>query len=112
MAKNQLVPERKKKSFTEISDIIKSPSSHAKLKSYIDEAVNAKIKILDQNEAIKGLRDSAVEELGLQPKMFNFLVSLLFNNNFDEKLAEIGEQETAIEGLMQTGSSAKSSDDE
>ena len=111
MAKNQLAVPGKKKSFTEISDIIKNPSSHAKLKSYIDEAVNAKIKILDQNEAIKGLRDSAVEELGLQPKMFNFLVSLLFNNNFDEKLAEIGEQETAIEGLMQTGPS-KSSDDE
>ena len=112
MAKNQLALPGKKKSFTEISDITKNPSSHAKLKSYIDEAVNAKIKILDQNQTIKGLRDSAAEELGLQPKMFNFLVSLFFNNNFDEKLAEIGEQETAIDALMQTGSSAKSSDDE
>jgi|SRR5579859_1531300 len=111
MAKNQLVVPGRKKSFTEISDIIKNPSTNSKLKAFIDEAVNAKIKILDQNEAIKGLRDEALNQLGLQPKMFNFLVSLMFNNNFDEKLHEIGEQETAIEGLMQTGSSAKSDDE-
>ncbi len=107
MAKNQLVVPGKKKQFTEMSDIIKNPSKLSKLKSFIDEAVNDKIKILDRNESIKRLREEAVNELGIQPKMFSFLVSLMFNNNFDEKLAEIGEQETAIEALLQTNPSKK-----
>jgi len=111
MAKNQLVVPGKKKQFTEISSIIKNPSSLSQLKIFIDEAVNDKIKILDRNESIKRLREEAVEKLGIQPKMFNALVSLFFNNNFDEKLAEIGELETAIDGLMQTGP-VTSKDDE
>lgn len=103
MANQLALPGRAKKQFTEISDILKNKSQRAKLQSFIDEAVRCKTKILDENESIKGLRDSAVEELGIQPKMFSALVSLFFNNNFDEKLAEIGELETAIDGLMQTG---------
>jgi hypothetical protein len=98
---NQLaVPGSRKNKFAEIEDIVKNTTQRAKLQNYIDEAVRHKIKILDENEHIKSIREAAVEELSLQPKMFNLLVSVFFNNNFDEKKLELEQFQTAIE-LMQ-----------
>lgn len=91
-----------KKNFKDVSDILKNPSEAAKLQNYIDEAVICKTKILDQQEAIKGLRQSAAEEVNIEPKMFSALVSMFFNNNFDQKKAELAKLEEAIDALMQT----------
>jgi len=98
MAKNQLVV-KKGKSFRDITEILKNKADRAKLQTYIDEVVRCKQKILDENESIKSLRDSAVDELGIEPRMFTSLVSLFFNNNFDQKKEEITKLEAAIDAL-------------
>lgn len=102
MAKNQLVVGSGKKSFLEVTTIIAQPAQRAKLQNYIDEVVRSKTKILDENETIKTLRDTAVEELNIEPKMFSALVSLYFNNNFEQKRDELEKLEAAINALMQT----------
>jgi hypothetical protein len=91
------------KAFDDINDILRVTAKRAKLQTYIDEVVRCKTKILDENESIKGLRDSAVEELNIQPKMFNTLVSLFFNNNFEQKREELEQLECALDTLMQAG---------
>ena len=90
-----------KKPFADVSDILKNEMKRKKLQSYIDEVVRCKQKILDENESIRALRESAVDELEIQPKMFNSLVSLHFNNNFEEKREEIEQLDCAIELLLQ-----------
>lgn len=102
MARNlpTAVTGKKGKNFREITDIMNNPSDRNKLQNYIDEAVRCKTRILDENESIKGLKDSAVETLGIEPKMFGTLVSLFFNNNFDQKKAELEKLEAAIDALM------------
>lgn len=99
------------KAFDDINDILRVQTKRAKLQNYIDEVVRSKTRILDENETIKGLRDSAVEELNIKPKMFNTLVSLYFNNNFEEKRLEIEELECAIDTLMQVETKALDSED-
>lgn len=89
------------KAFDDVNDILRVPAKRAKLETYIDQVVIAKTKILDLNETIKGLRDSAVEELNIKPKTFSNLVSTFFNNNFEEKLHELEEFENALSTLMQ-----------
>ncbi len=100
MNHNQLVVG--KKHFTEVTTVLNSKSQRAKLQNYIDEVVRCKTKILDENESIKNLRNAASEELNIEPKMFSALVSLFFNNNFEQKREEIEQLEAAINALMQT----------
>lgn len=103
MSKNQLALGSKKKQFVEVTTVIASPALRSKLQNYIDEVVRCKAKILDENESIKVLRDAAVEELNIEPKMFSALVGLYFNNNFEQKRDELEKLEAAITALMQTG---------
>ncbi len=105
MAKNQLAVSGGKKQFTEVTTIMNNSSQRAKLQNYIDEVIRCKTKILDENESIKTLRDAAVEELNIEPKMFSTLVSLFFNNNFDQELEKINQLEAVINAVMGTGSS-------
>lgn len=101
MSKNQLaVIGKKGKNFRDVTEIYNNLAERAKLQNYIDEAVRCKTRILDEQESIKTLRDSAVDELGIEPKMFSTLVSLFFNNNFDQKKAEIEKLEAVIDALM------------
>lgn len=102
MPKNALATTGKKQ-FIEVTTLIKDPSQRSKLQNYIDEVIRCKTKILDEQESIKALRDAAVEELNIEPKMFTQLVSLFFNNNFEQKRAELERLEAAINALMQTG---------
>jgi len=102
MPKNQLVKVGKKNQFVEVTTVLKDSAQRSKLQNYIDEVVRCKTKILDENESIKTIRDAAVEELNIEPKMFNSLVSLFFNNNFEQKREELEKLEAAINALMQT----------
>jgi hypothetical protein len=102
MPKNALATTGKKQ-FIEVTTLIKDPAQRSKLQNYIDEVIRCKTKILDEQESIKALRDAAVEELNIEPKMFTQLVSLFFNNNFEQKRAELERLEAAINALMQTG---------
>ncbi len=92
----------KKNQFTEVTTILKNDHQRAKLQNYIDEVVRCKTRILDQNEGIKSIKEAAVNELNIEPKMFNSLVSLFFNNNFEQKKEELEKLEAAINALMQT----------
>lgn len=110
MAKNQLATTGKAKKFRDVHEILQNPSDRAKLQNYVDEAVRCKTKILDEQESIKTLKESAVEKLAIEPKMFMTLVSLFFNNNFDQKKAEIEKIEMALEALaMNTNIATQSS---
>ena len=102
MAKNQLAVGGKKQ-FSDVATIVSQPAMRAKLQTMIDEVIVCKTKVLDLNETIKATREAAVEELAIDPKMFNALVSLYFNNNFEEKRLELQNLDNAIESLMQTG---------
>lgn len=93
-------PKASKKEARRIEDILNNSSDRSKLQNFIDEAVRCKVKIADEQESIKGLRETAMEEIGIEGKMFNQLTSLFFNNNFSEKQAELEKLENAIELLM------------
>lgn len=99
MARSQLAVVGKKQ-FVEVTTVLADATQRAKLQNYIDEVVRCKAKILDENETIKALRESAVEELNIEPKMFNALVSTFFNNNFQQKRDEHQQILDAIDAIM------------
>jgi hypothetical protein len=93
---------RAKKTKTEprrIEDILNNSKDKAVLQNFLDEAVRCKVRISDEQESIKAMREEAMEKTGIEGKMFNALLALFYNNNFDEKKAEIDNLETAIELL-------------
>lgn len=97
MARNALTAGGKnKKNFVEIATILQSPVMKAKLQNCIDEVLRCKTAILDKQEDIRSIREAAVDDLNIEPKMFNALVSMYFNNNFDQKLEELSKLEQAI----------------
>ena len=98
MPKNAVAVAKK---FNDIADILRNDAQAKRLQAIIDEVVLCKQKILDENESIRALRETAVDDLGIQPKIFNALVSLHFNNNFEEKREEIDQLDTAIEHMLQ-----------
>jgi len=101
---NQLaVIGKKGKNFKDVTAILNNPSDRRKLQQYLDESVVLKTQILDKQTSIKTLRDSAVDELGIEPKMFTSMVSMLFNNNFEEKQSELERMQEAITSLMNHG---------
>lgn len=97
--KNAVALKGGSKQSADITTILKDPSQRGRLQNYIDEAVRCKIKIADEQESIKGLREAAIDDLNIEPKMFNTLVTLFFNNNFEQKKAEIEKIEAAINAL-------------
>lgn len=98
MPKNAVAVAKK---FNDVADILRNDAQAKRLQAIIDEVVRCKQKILDENESIRALRETAVDDLGIQPKIFNALVSLHFNNNFEEKREEIDQLDTAIEHMLQ-----------
>jgi chemotaxis methyl-accepting protein methylase len=93
-----------KKQFAEISTILNNRTSRDKLQGFIDEVIISKTAVLDANNHIKSIREAAVDTLNIEPKMFNSLVSVFFNNNFDQKREELEKMEIALSLLMQTNS--------
>lgn len=83
-----------------IEDILNNSADKAKLQNFLDEAVRCKVRISDEQESIKCLREEAMEKVGIEGKMFNTLLALFYNQNFDEKKAEIDSLEIALELLM------------
>lgn len=92
------------KQFTDVTTIVKDQSLNAKLQGYIDETIRCQTKILDEKKSIKDIKDAAVEDLGIDPKMFTRIVDMFFNNSFEQKLDELSRLETAIHALMQVNS--------
>jgi CBS-domain-containing membrane protein len=75
-------------------------SDRKKLTNFIDEAVIQRTKIKTTKEDLKAIVDEAKEQLDIEPKLFNALVSITEKNSFAEKQAEISNLETAIELLI------------
>lgn len=100
MAKNELAPRAKK--HRTIEDIMKDPAARAKLSNLVDEAVNCKTKIAHEQANIKGLKDAALEELGLHPKLFGSYVAMAFNNDYQTRKEGLEQQLTLVELVMGT----------
>lgn len=101
--------------FRSIEDILKDPQLKTKLNNLVDEAVRCKIKIQTEQESIKGLRDAAREEVGLNPKLFNYYVSAVYNNDYAARKENLDQLSTLIDTVMAllppTHSSFKGDDD-
>jgi hypothetical protein len=93
-------PKTPKRETRQIEDILNNLSDRAKLQNFIDEAVRSKSRIAAEQEQLKAIREAAVEDVGIEGKMFNQLTALFFNNNFSEKQAELEKLDTAIDLLL------------
>ena len=111
MAKStELAPATSK--FRDISSIMKDPQAKAELSNYIDEAVACKGAIATQQAHIKAIRDAAIKELELNPKLFNAFLAAAFNNDYQTRKASLEEQVTLLEYIMgESGFIADSNDD-
>lgn len=83
----------------DIASIINNSSDKAKLKGFIDEAILCYASIAMKNEDIKALRDEAVEQLGIDAKLFSNIVRVFRTESFEKTLEEMTELETALELL-------------
>jgi len=109
MAKTtELAPKTKK--FRDIQSIMKDPTAKAKLSNLVDEAVTCKSAIALQQQNIKVLRDAALEDLQLSPKLFNAYVAAAFNNDYGQRKEGLEEQVALLDAIM--GEIEGPSDDE
>ena len=96
-----LVPlDGKSTKFRSIQDVLKDPRLKAKLTNLVDEAVRSKLKIQQEQETIKSLRDVAKADLSLNPKIFNYYVSMVYNNDYASRKQDLDELSTLIETVM------------
>jgi hypothetical protein len=83
-----------------IEAILSNSADNAKLQQFLDEAAKCKLRIADENSAIKDIRDEAVDKLGIAPKMFNNLLRIVYDNNAAEKKVELENLDFAICSLF------------
>ena len=76
------------------------PCEISSFSNYIDEAVTCKTAIATQQTHIKAIRDRAIEEIGLNPKLFNAYVAASFNNDYTKRKQGLDEQLTLLEHIM------------
>lgn len=93
-----LIPKTSK--FRDIKSIMADPKMRAKLSNLVDEAVTCKEKIARQNDNIKVLREAALKDLELSPKLFNAYVSAASNNDYGQRKDALTEQVTLLELVM------------
>ena len=78
---------------------LKTDQDKKALKGFIDEAVNAKIRIKMENEAIRDIRNEAKEQLGISGKTFNRTVGAIFKDSITKEKQDYDEFETVVETL-------------
>lgn len=91
--------KKQKPQIVSFDAIIANPSDKSKLQGFIKTGVDSMIRAAAEKDHIKSIRDTAKEEIGLDPKMFNFLVKEDFNNAFSATKADLAEKEFALEAL-------------
>lgn len=99
MAKNELTTGKTSK-FRDINSIMKDPAARAKLTNLVDEAVTCKGAIQMQQQNIKVLRETALDDVQISPKLFNALVAASFNNDYAQRKDNLEEQVTMLEHIM------------
>lgn len=100
MANKLVALDGKTTKFRAIKDILKDPNLKAKLTNCVDEAVRCKLKIQQQQEAIKSIRDAAKESVGVDPKIFNYYVGMVYNNDYAMRKQNVDELSTLIDTVM------------
>jgi hypothetical protein len=90
----------KKVKFRSIEEIMRDPKAKATLSNLVDEAVQCKQKIEAQQQIIKGLREAALEDLGLKPVLFNNYVGMVYNNDYQTRKDGLEQQLTLVELVM------------
>jgi hypothetical protein len=86
--------------FRSIQDIMKDPGLKSKLNNLVDEAVRAKHRIYTEQQTIKDLRDVARNDIALNPKLFNYYVAAVFNNDYTSRKENLDELSTLIDTVM------------
>lgn len=109
-----LVADKPNTKFKTIQQIMKDPALKAKLNNLVDEAVRCKQRIYQEQQAIKDLRDVARQEVELEPKLFNYYVGMVFNNDYAARKDNVDQLSTLIETVMALGlhDDAPTGDDE
>jgi hypothetical protein len=79
---------------------MKDPAAKAKLSNLVDEAVTCKSAIALQQQNIKVLRDAALDDLQLSPKLFNAYVAAAFNNDYGQRKEGLEEQVALLDAIM------------
>lgn len=100
---NQVATDKPNTKFRDIKDILKDPALKAKLNNMVDEAVRCKQRIYGEQQAIKDIRDVARNDLSLNPKLFNYYVAMVFNNDYAARLDDVNQLEHLIETVMSLG---------
>lgn len=95
---NELDTKKSKK--RSIQEIMRDKSAKTRLQNLVDEAVKIKEKIHFEQENLKALRSTALEELGLEPKLFNNYVAMLVNNDYEQRKDGLEEQLTLVEIVL------------
>ena len=86
--------------FRNIEDILKDPTLKAKLNNLVDAAVRCKIRMQQEQETIKDLRDVAKNDLSLNPKLFNYYVGMVYNNDYAARKDNLDQLSTLIDAVM------------
>lgn len=100
MARGKSLVESKPKKFRSIEEIMRDPSTKAKLANLVDEAVQCKIKISHEQQNIKALKDAALEDLGIKPQLFSNYVAMVFNNDYQQRKEGLEQQLTLVEMIL------------
>lgn len=97
---NLVLNGAKAQKFRSIEDILKDQALKAKLNNLVDEAVRCKLRIQNEQETIKDLRNVARDELSLNPKLFNLYVNSAFNNDYVSRKTSLEEQLSLIDAVI------------
>lgn len=100
MGNSLINADTKTSKFRNIQDILKDPILKTKLNNLVDEAVRCKLRINMEQETIKDLRDVAKNDLSLNPKLFNYYVGAVFNNDYAARKETLDQFSTLIDAVM------------
>lgn len=106
----ELVTDKKSK-YRSIQSILKDPQKKSKLSNLVDEAVEMKLKIQHHQLGIKAAREAAVSELEIDPKVFNYYVSMVFNNDYAARKESVDQLSDLIDSVMLLAGPASYADD-
>lgn len=89
-----------KTKYADIRALIDDEEAWASITNYIDEAVKCKQKIEHEQQNIRALRESVADKHRLHPKLFNAVVAATYNNDYINRLGEIGQQQIILQFLL------------
>ena len=98
--------------FRSIQDIFKDENSKNRLLNYVDEAVRLKMQMQDKATAIKEIRETAKDELKLNPKVFNYYVGAVLNDDYVARKESLDELSTLIEMVLMIDPDQQNTDED